>query len=437
MILTFCTILLWIQSIFCFYNWNYTLIVYDSEINDLSNRKSVKKEILNLLNILERNEQLEFFDVNEVSNKSKKINYANKIENQKVCNNMVILPISMKNENNNVFLAPMLLEYLETKSNILVVQSLDGVLPKGLGLFLNQLGIYPAPNEYKYYDNFNRDQDGVRLTGDNNLSDRDIVESLDLIYRGVTSLIEKRDLLKSIVRGSSTSYTSNKQDAQLSKSNTWGMGPQIQLGVCSQTQVNSRMCWMGSDSLLALDDIIDWVFQKKNILKIQFSNYTNSDSVHNSSIYKVKDKLLFRIGLSQKVGKKWLPYSVKDHEKLQLEFTMLDPYYRLNLTPVGPVSSGYHSSDNDSYEYMTSFTIPDKHGVFKMSLSYNNPSYSFLSYKKLLTIRHLANDEYKRSWNILNSRFYLLSSTIVIATWFLFVFSFVYISNKRAENVRS
>ena len=70
-------------------------------------------------------------------------------------------------------------------------------------------------------------------------------------------------------------------------------------------------------------------------------------------------------------------------------------------------------------------------------LDYKRPGLSYLVDKRVVTVRHLANDEFKRSWDISNSWLYVASAVFVIIAWFVFVVSYIYIgkSNYSKKNV--
>lgn len=77
---------------------------------------------------------------------------------------------------------------------------------------------------------------------------------------------------------------------------------------------------------------------------------------------------------------------------MQLEFTMLSPFHRLDLKPT-------LRTDNSTV-YGVSFTVPDQHGIFSFRVNYKRPFLTNIEEKHEITIRHFAHDEYPRSWKI-------------------------------------
>jgi oligosaccharyltransferase complex subunit beta len=105
----------------------------------------------------------------------------------------------------------------------------------------------------------------------------------------------------------------------------------------------------------------------------------------------------------------WVPFKVPSSDSLQLEFTMLDPYYRVTLLPA--------SFSANSTTYITSFRIPDQHGVFAFRVNYKRPFVTFIDEKYSVTVRHFAHDEYTRSWDISGAWVWIAGIAVTIAGW--------------------
>ena len=83
----------------------------------------------------------------------------------------------------------------------------------------------------------------------------------------------------------------------------------------------------------------------------------------------------------------------------QLEFVMMDPYVRVNLTRTVCDNSSNScpiSSDQSSSYYTTEFTVPDKYGIFKFRFAYRRHGFSVLHYEEEISIRPFKHDEYER-----------------------------------------
>ena len=114
----------------------------------------------------------------------------------------------------------------------------------------------------------------------------------------------------------------------------------------------------------------------------------------------------------------YVPYTVPANDELQLEFTMLSPFHRLNLKPV--------SQTQNSTIFSTSFTTPDQHGIFNFRVNYKRPFLNNIDEKHQVTVRHFAHDEWPRSWQISGAWPWIAGIWVTIAGWLAFVLVWLY-----------
>lgn len=340
---------------------------------------------------------------------------------------LVLLPSSKKAMHKATFNQHLLMSFINGNGNVLAVGGRDAVLPDDVRLFLNEVGIYPSPKGYRLTDHFNE-----HLTEDSFVNERILPKINNLSYDGAAALISNSENLFPLVRASATSFTAEDPASapHISQDKTWTFGQQGYLAVSLQGLNNARLSWVGSSSLI-LPSLLLWTFQKKNVLKLQFATHHKADEPEfpNTTLYRFKDEVTYTIGVSELIDGNWAPYEVASAEDaIQLSFKMLDPYQRINLTPLGPAALTPDGA-LDLFVYLTTFTLPDQHGMFTFDLDYKRSGLTFLEDKKIVAVRHLANDEYKRSWDIPNSWVYIASLTLVVAAWLLFVFNFISIGN--------
>ncbi|EER32453.1 hypothetical protein CTRG_04124 [Candida tropicalis MYA-3404] len=411
------------------------LVLYDSELIHLNDSTSLSKPIDEFMNYLN-----DKFTVTISTYNNNEDEQGEEIElfyqDFPKFQHIVFFPSSKKaiklkevlNQHN-------LLRFLNEDGNILVVGGSIGVLPDGIRGFLNEVGIYPSPKNYKYFDHFNSNKNGnVELIKENIINSR-LISNEDLLigkeYDGNAALISNNEYVFPIVGSSSTGYTNKIGESSMDGETTWTFGEQGYLSVGFQALNNARLVWLGSSSLLNVPDLYKWCFQKQGKLKLQFVQHVKEiePTKPNPQLYRIKDQAIYTIGVSELVDDKWVPFKVEnDDDQLQLSFKMLDPYQRLNLRPLGEVSSNESDSTQlDTYAYYANFTIPDHHGMFTFELDYKRVGLSYLSDKRVVTVRHLANDEFKRSWDITNSWLYIASTTLVIIAWLMFVVSYIYV----------
>jgi oligosaccharyltransferase complex subunit beta len=104
---------------------------------------------------------------------------------------------------------------------------------------------------------------------------------------------------------------------------------------------------------------------------------------------------------------------VPDGDVVQLEFTMLSPFHRLPLKPVG-------FSRNSTY-LSTSFTLPDQHGIFSFRVNYKRPFLTYVYEKEDVSVRHFAHDEWPRSWLISGAWTWIAGIWVTVGGWIAFV----------------
>ncbi|KAI5964865.1 WBP1 [Candida pseudojiufengensis] len=405
----------------------YALVLYDPELVPLNETDStiLTSETQQFLNYLKTNYDLTIADYND---EEVTLFYQDYLR----FDNLILLPSSKKNIKSKSSLdQESLNKFINEGGNIFAVGGSSSTLPDGVRSFLNDIGIYPSPKNYKYIDHFNTKNNKIQLKEDNLVPGNRIIESLKSseYSEGNSVLISNNELIQPIIKSSKTGYTNKVGDAIHSET-TWTFGEEGYLAVGFQALNNARLVWIGSLDLLSDESLYKWCFQETGVIKLDFVQHSNANEPTklNPQLYRIKDNALYTIGVSELIDGKWNPFEIKNQEDiLQLSFKMLDPYQRLNLSPIGPVSSKENSSELDSFAYFVNFTVPDHHGMFTFELDYKRNGLSYISDKKVVTVRHLANDEFKRSWDISNSWLYIASTVIVILSWILFVVNYVYV----------
>lgn len=129
-------------------------------------------------------------------------------------------------------------------------------------------------------------------------------------------------------------------------------------------------------------------------------------------MYRIKNDVTFEIDLAEYKNDHWAPYRLPQQDALQLEFTMLDPYYRLPLLPT--------AQSSNSTTFTTSFRVPDQHGVFAFRVNYKRPFITSVDEKYTVTVRHFAHDEYTRSWDISGAWVWMAGIAVTVVGWIAF-----------------
>lgn len=103
-------------------------------------------------------------------------------------------------------------------------------------------------------------------------------------------------------------------------------------------------------------------------------------------------KQSYTISLAEFAWDHWIGFNVPESDEIQLEFSMLSPFHRLNLKEESHRLAAVH--------YTTVFTIPDQHGIFNFKVNYKRPFLSNIEVKDKVSVRHMAHDEWPRSYAI-------------------------------------
>lgn len=324
-----------------------------------------------------------------------------------------------------------LLEFFNNGGNVLAVGSSTNSLPDQVRLFLNEAGIFPAPKNFAVASHFDKK---VTLNSKNSADSLILSEVPEIDYDGTAALLSNSELVFPVIKAPKLSYCANPKDKYLTSEKTWSVGEQGFLAAAFQGLNNARGLWVGSIDLLA-EELVQWVFQQSGVLKLQFAHHYKTDepNVSNNTLYRIKDEVYYTIGVSELKNGKWVPFiPSRDDDVIQLSFKMLDPYQRLNLTLLGPGASREYG-ENDLSIFYVEFKLPDHHGMFTFDLDYKRDGLSFIEDKQIVAVRHLANDEFKRSWDISNSWLYVASAFFVVVAWFFFIVNFLFIGNEKPE----
>jgi oligosaccharyltransferase complex subunit beta len=114
------------------------------------------------------------------------------------------------------------------------------------------------------------------------------------------------------------------------------------------------------------------------------------------------------------------------HDEIQLEFTMLSPFHRLNLQPVLPPPSALNTISQNETIFKTTFTTPDQHGIFAFKVNYKRPWLTNVEVKEQVTVRHFAHDEWPRSFAITGAWPWASGLWVLIAGFVCFVVGWLY-----------
>lgn len=397
-----------------------TLVVYDKRITELDDYSSFFDSLK------QRSYEINFASVNDDSD-----SIALYSGQERLYDNVIVFPVKSRQISKS-FTTSKLLQFYVEGGDVLSITTPDAV-PETVRSFLNELGIYPSPKDFHVVD-YKTDApvSSLELSGDEAVNKYVYTNSNGAIlkYEGSCALLDNGDLIVDILPAPRTSVCRD------SKKNTedWTTGSQGHLIAGFQNLVDARTTWIGSDTFFNndhfennsefIEQLTKWTFREKSVLRSAGVKHNHIDGTSFDDVpYKVKDLITYEIGLSIWNGEEWTPFLADD---VQFELKLVDPYYRLTLTP--------STASKDAQFYTTGeLKLPNHHGVFTFLTEYKRNGLTTVTESDVKAIRHLANDEYARSFEITNSWVYLTTIFSVIILFLLFIVFFI--SSSTTANV--
>ncbi|RYO81238.1 hypothetical protein DL766_005329 [Monosporascus sp. MC13-8B] len=346
---------------------------------------------------------------------------------------ILLLPTKSKGLGPN--LTPnILLDFINARGNILLALSASTPVPNSIVSLLLELDIHLPPDRTGLVvDHFNYDvnsaadkHDVLVLPPPGSLRPgvKDFFSPASpngeriAFPNGVGQTLGQGPLLAPILRAPSTAYSYSPKEQGEVLDDLFAAGAQLNLVTTMQARNSARFTVVGSADMLSdkwfdaevkqvgekkgvktanrefAKAVSGWTFGEIGILRVNWiEHHLNEEGMSNASnpkIYRIKNDVTYSISLSEYVWDKWVPFAVPEGDELQLEFSMLSPFYRLNLQPT--------LSSEDSTTYSASFKLPDQHGIFNFKVNYKRPFLSNVEEKNTVSVRHIAHDEWPRSW---------------------------------------
>ncbi|MCJ1277352.1 oligosaccharyl transferase glycoprotein complex, beta subunit [Puttea exsequens] len=357
----------------------------------------------------------------------------------------------------------LLLQFINQNGNIMLTLSANSPTPSSISSFLLELDIHlPPDRDSVVVDHFNYDSlsspeqhDVLILPRSTSLrpDSRKYFggDGLVALPNGVAQELGNRSpLLASILRAKSTAYSYNPKDEIEIVEDPFAVGEQIALVSSMQARNSARFTVIGSVEALEdrwfdakvrplggkdtntinrefLKQISAWTFKEVGVLNVgkvehhlssRSEGAAGNDSMTqlgylNPTIYRIKNDVTFNVELSEYTYDHYAPLKIGDGDALQLEFTMLSPFHRLELVPI--------STTPNTTMFSSTFKLPDQHGIFSFRVNYKRPFLTNVDVKREVTVRHFAHDEWPRSWEISAGWVWIAGVWITITGWVAFV----------------
>ena len=242
-----------------------------------------------------------------------------------------------------------------------------------------------------------------------------------VVFQGVGLIVEEENpLVTPILSATSTSFVNDEEI--LSKV----FGTNIQLVAGLQTRIGSRGTFAGSTSMFGNSNwgnngefvkrLTRWATQQHGILRysnIDTVKLVDGKEVRDGEMYRIRTNIRFSITIEEFDGEKneWIPFTPPSDDPVQVEYTMIDPYVRADLTPKGVV----HTCD---------LQAPDVYGIFKFVVDYRRTGYNPLVVHHEAPVRPLKLNEYER---FINAAFpYYIATFSAMGGFLLLGLTFLY-----------
>ncbi|KHJ30738.1 putative dolichyl-diphosphooligosaccharide--protein glycosyltransferase 48 kda subunit [Erysiphe necator] len=384
---------------------------------------------------------------------------------ERVYDHLVIFPCKTKGLGPN-FTSQLLLNFLNKGGNILLTLTSSKSTPTALISLLLELDIHlPTDRSSFVVDHFNYDilsanekhdvvllprPDAIRPDVKNYFRGDGKGGEVIAFPRGVgQTLGNNSPLLTPILRAPRTAYSFSSNDKNAIAEEPFAVGPQLSLISTIQARNSARLTVIGSAEMLEdtwldatvkrsvavngadkeakevktsnqalLKEVTGWTFKEIGSLKVnEIKHYLQENDIQigptNPKIYRVKNFVKYSIEISEYSWDKYVPYTPPKGDVIQLEFSMLSPFYRV---PLQLTSSSHNSS-----VYSASFRLPDQHGIFNFMVNYKRPFLTNIEEKTTVTVRHFAHDEWPRSWAISGAWPWIAGVWVTVAGWIVFI----------------
>ncbi len=117
--------------------------------------------------------------------------------------------------------------------------------------------------------------------------------------------------------------------------------------------------------------VLAWGLGNSHVLRTAPLVHHKVGETHPPRMYKEKELLEVRLSIEEKINGTFRPFHAKD---LQVEYVMLDPYWR-------------HPMRFDGKDHVAQFRAPDKNGIFKFKILYNRIGYTPIHIEQVATVR--------------------------------------------------
>ncbi|KAJ4263457.1 oligosaccharyl transferase glycoprotein complex, beta subunit [Fusarium torreyae] len=349
---------------------------------------------------------------------------------ERTYDHLVFLPTKIKGLGPN--LTPnVILDFVNAGGNILLTMSSTHAVPTSLVSVLSEIDVsLPTERTGKVVDHFAYDAVSAAETHDvlvleaprnvrPGLKDYfEIPGAFISVPHAVGHTLGSGPLLTPILRAPPTAYSYNpkEQTDTIDADDLFAAGKQLGLVSVFQARNSARFTIIGSAEMLQdkayetkvtrqggkalfpanrefVNSLSAWTFKELGVLRVnKIEHRLQGDNETNPGLYRIKNDVTYTISISEYAWSNWQPFRLPEGDSLQLEFSMLSPFHRIKLNPV--------QENEHETVFSTDFVLPDQHGIFNFKVNYKRPFLTNVEEKNTVSVRHLAHDEFPRSYVI-------------------------------------
>jgi oligosaccharyltransferase complex subunit beta len=232
----------------------------------------------------------------------------------------------------------------------------------------------------------------------------------EIAFRGVGHLVDStNDFVFPILRAADSTFSTKSDYSDISSVS----GNKLSLVSAYQARNNNRVLFVGSMDMCSnkfsefskvkglistaannvfCHEIAQWAYQQRGVLVQTHHKHFEVDTKHTGvdpENYPLETEIVFYTRISayhhehRGTVKEWGAFNRKD---VQMEFFMLDPYYRLDMKLVCGFSGTYKQF----------LRTPHKLGIYKLKVHYWRYGYTYLDYEKEVSNIQLRHDQHPR-----------------------------------------
>jgi oligosaccharyltransferase complex subunit beta len=253
-----------------------------------------------------------------------------------------------------------------------------------------------------------------------------------LLYRGVGMRRRRESEVIGVLTGGVTAYSWTTRDEV--DAPPFVSGEELLLVAATQAHNGARAVVAGSWEMLSdaffdsdvckfygkspapsgnrgfADAVTRWLYGTGGTLRVSKIGHDLVGIAGQQDTYTVKDTVSYGFTLEElDTWGQWQPF-VRDD--VQMEFTMLDPYYRLDVPHIG------------AGRYNVTFMVPDVPGVFSFNLDFHRGGYTHIKDSQQVNVRPPRHNGFERFLPVAYP--YYASAISMIAGFFVFSLAFLY-----------